>query len=46
MKMSTIFVYSENRKKFNKHSLSINLNDKIDLRKVDNCLALLNLSFY
>ena len=38
--MSTIFVKSQNRKKFDKHSLSINLNDKIDIRRVDNCLAL------
>ena len=44
--MITIFIKSKNANKFDKHSLRINLKDKIDRRRVDNCLALLNLSFY
>lgn len=37
---------SKNRKTFDAHSLSVNLTHKIDLRRSDNYVALLNHSIY
>ena len=44
--MDTIFVNSENSKTFDPHKLLLNLTDKINLKRSDKCIALLNLSIY
>ena len=43
---TTIFMNSENTKTYDPHRLVLNLKDKIDLKKIDKCIALSNLSFY
>ena len=45
-KSNTIFMYSENSKTSDRHRLSLNLTDKIDLGQKDKYIALLNLSIY
>ena len=44
--MSTIFINSENCKTSHAHRLMLNLTDKIDLQKDDNCIGLSGLSLY
>ena len=44
--MNTIFMNSENSKTSDPHRLLLNLTDKIDLRRKDKYIALLNLSIY
>ena len=44
--MDTIFVNSENSKTFDPHKLLLDLTDKINLKRSDKCIALLNLSIY
>ena len=44
--MDTIFMNSENSKTSDPHKLSLNLTDKINLKRSDKCIALLNLSIY
>ena len=44
--MDTIFTNSENSKTSKPHVLIINLTDKIDLRRGEKSIALLNLSIY
>ena len=42
--MNTIFMNTENSKTSDPHRLSFNLTNKIDLRRKDKYIALLNLS--
>ena len=42
--MDTIFMNSENSKKYEPHRLSFNLTDNINLKSSDKCVALSNLS--
>ena len=44
--MDTIFINSKNSKTPAPHRLLLNLTDKIDLRRKDKYIALLNLSIY
>ena len=44
--MDTIFMNSKNSKTSDLHSLLLNLADKIELKRKDKCIALLNLSIY
>ena len=42
--MHTIFMNSENGKTSNSHRLLLNLSDKLNLKRIDKCVALSNLS--
>ena len=44
--MNTIFKNSKNSKTCDSHRLILNLTDKIDLKRKNECIALLNLSIY
>ena len=44
--MNTIFVNSGNSKTSDPHRLILNLTDKINLKRIDKCVALSNLSIY
>ena len=44
--MNTIFMSSKNSKTSNPHGLLLNLTDKINLKRSDKYVALLNLSIY
>ena len=44
--MSTIFMNSENSRTSEYHVLKLNLTDKLDLRRVEESIALSNLSIY
>ena len=44
--MNTIFMNSENNKTSDPHRLSLNLTNKIDLRRKDTYIALSNISIY
>ena len=44
--MDTIFMNSENSKISDPHRLLLNLSDKINLKRSDKCVALLNPSIY
>ena len=44
--MDTIFMNSKNNKTCNSHRLLLNLSDKINLKRNDKYVALLNLSIY
>ena len=44
--MNTIFMNSETGKTSNPHRLLLNLSDKINLKRSDEYVALLNLSIY
>ena len=44
--MDTIFINSKNNKTSDPHRLLLNLTDKINLERSDNCVALSNLSIY
>ena len=44
--MDTIFINSKNNKTSDPHRLLLNLTDKINLGRSDNCVALSNLSIY
>ena len=44
--MNTIFMNSENSKSSKPHVLTLNLTDKIDLRRGEKSVALSNLSIY
>ena len=44
--MNTIFMNPENSKTSDPHTLLLNLTDKIDIRRKDKYIALLNLSIY
>ena len=43
-RMNTIFINSENSKTSDPHRILINLADKINLKRSDKCVALLNLN--
>ena len=43
--MDAIFMNSENSKTFDPHGLLLNLTDKIDIKRSDKYVALLNLTF-
>ena len=44
--MDTIFMNSENSKTSDPHKLSLNLTDKINLKRSNKCIALPNLGIY
>ena len=44
--MDTIFMISENSKTSDPHRLSLNLTDKISLKRSNKCVALSNLSIH
>ena len=44
--MNTIFMNCKNSKTYDPHRLLLNLTDKMNLRRKDNYIALLNLSIY
>ena len=45
-KMNTLFMNSKNSKTSDPHRLSLNLTDKIKLKRTDNYVALSNLSMF
>lgn len=44
--MDATFVNSENSKTSDVHRLLVNISDKIDLKRIDKCVALSNLNIY